>query len=89
MNEQRQFSSAWPHVLVEMKDFVQLALLSAGSWQRAVVEVRIAQELVKNKPLQPYFGEFLGELSGNNACQVRAKSSPDPQHHQVQISTWN
>lgn len=89
MNEQRQFASPWPHVLVEMKDFIQLALLAAGSWSSAIVEVRIAKEMLKQAPLQPHFAEFLGALSGNKNCQVRAKASPDSHHHQVQITTRN
>ncbi|MFM8332599.1 MAG: hypothetical protein ACKN9T_12995 [Candidatus Methylumidiphilus sp.] len=68
----REFSAPWPAVLVEMKDFADLARLSEG---RDCKAMRIAVTFSKNVPPQAFapaaypFAEFKASL---------AALSPDP-----------
>jgi hypothetical protein len=80
----REFAAPWPAVLVEMKDFVDLARLAAGGAYSAMrVSVAIAKtvpaEALDSSPLSP-FGQFRAILAALPRCRVEYTAAEHPAH---------
>ena len=71
MNLNRQFASPWPSVLVEMKDFVELARLAAvGDYRQMRVSVTLSKTNVPVESLtSPPVKQFCHWLEGIPRCQ--------------------
>jgi hypothetical protein len=71
----REFDAPWPAVLVEIKDFIDLARLSTGgAYQAMAVKVELAKSLVSAeslaaRPASP-FGQFRAILASLPRCQL-------------------
>ncbi len=69
MKLNREFASPWPAVLVEMRDFVELARLATGGDYR---QLRVSVKISKTVPLasltSPPVGQFRQWLEGIPRC---------------------
>jgi hypothetical protein len=77
--EAESFSTPWPGVLVEMKDFVDLWFL-ARRRSPATVRIFISRTLVPQSRLQPHMREFKAALAGIPDCVVELKGTDSPAH---------
>ena len=78
--EVETFRGAWPAVLVEMKDFVDLWFLAMGRRRRAqAVRVFISKALVSEAQLQPHAREFKASVA-RVPCPVALKATAEPAH---------
>jgi len=69
MKMNRQFASPWPAVLVEMKDFVELARLATGGGYRQMrVSVKIASAVPLASLNSPPVEQFRRWLEGIPRC---------------------
>lgn len=84
----REFAAPWPAVLVEMKDFIDLARLSTGgAYESMAVKIGVAKsvpaELLDPSPASP-FGQFRAILSAFPRCRVEY-AAVEPPAHRVHI----
>jgi hypothetical protein len=80
----REFDTAWPAVLVEIKDFIDLARLScAGDYAEMKVNIVIAKtipaEWLNSSPVSP-FGQFRAMLDTLPRCRVGYSAAEQPAH---------
>ncbi len=90
MKLNRQFASPWPAVLVEMKDFVELARLAVGGGYRQMeVNVKISKSVpVESLTSQPV-GQFRQWLETIPRCQRPARgffSTHSQLFHRIDIT---
>ena len=79
------FSGAWPDVLVEMKEFVDLSFLAAGTQRRSAdIRILIARRLAPQAHLQPHIARFRQALSRMPSCHVELNST-DEGAHKIEI----
>jgi hypothetical protein len=79
------FQAAWPGVLAEMKDFVDLWFLAGGARRRATaVRIFISKALVARAKLQPHVGELRSALGRIPGCRVELRST-DLAAHRIEI----
>lgn len=79
--EMERFAAAWPEVLVEMKDFVDLWFLAMGRKRRATaVRVFISKPLVARSKLQPHMQAFKASLANIPGCRLEIKGTEEPAH---------
>ena len=75
------FSGPWPDVLIDMKEFVELSFLAAGTKRRAAnIQVLIARQLVPPSCLQPHIARFKQAISGMPSCRIELKGTDQPVH---------
>ena len=75
------FAAAWPGVLAEMKDFIDLWFLAGGARREATaVRVFISKTLVPQARLQPHAREFRAALARIPHCRVELKSTEQAAH---------
>jgi hypothetical protein len=84
MNLSREFAAPWPAVLVEMKDFIDLARLSTGgAYPAMAVTISIAKsvppEELARLPSSP-FGQFRAILEALPRCRVEYAAIDRPAH---------
>jgi hypothetical protein len=85
VTEAESFRAAWPGVLAEMKDFVDLWFLAGGSRRRATaVRIFISKALVPKGRLQPHVGELRASLGRIPECRVELKGT-DQAAHRIEI----
>lgn len=77
------FTGRWPAVLVEIKDFIDLAFL-ARKHRVATVRVFISRTLVPQQQLQPYMREFKASFGALPTCRIELKGT-DAKAHKIQI----
>jgi hypothetical protein len=74
------FRGAWPGVLVEMKDFVDLWFLALGRKRRAeAVRIFISSALVAERDLQPHARAFKASVA-RVPCPIALKATREPAH---------
>jgi hypothetical protein len=79
------FSGPWPDVLVEMKEFVDLSFLAAGSQRRSAnIRILIARQLAPQAHLQPHIARFRQALSRMPSCHIELNST-DEGAHKIEI----
>jgi hypothetical protein len=79
------FSGPWPDVLADMKEFVELSFLAAGTKRRAAnIRVLIARPLVPPTRLQPHVARFRQAISDMPGCRIELKST-DQTVHTIEI----
>ena len=79
------FSGGWPDVLLDMKEFVDLSFLAAGTKRRAAsIRVLIARPLVPQTHLQPHIARFRHALSAMPGCRIELHST-DESAHRIEI----
>ena len=79
------FSGPWPDVLIEMKEFVDLSFLAAGTKRRtASVRVLSARQLAPQSHLQPHIARFRQALLRIPSCHIELKST-DEDAHKIEI----
>ena len=77
----KRFSGPWPEVLGDMKEFVELSFLAAGTQRRAAnIRVLIARPLVPPMRLQPHVARFRRTLSEMPGCRIELKSTAQTMH---------
>jgi hypothetical protein len=75
------FPAAWPGVLVEMKDFVDLCFLARGDARRtAMIRVFISKTLVPQNRLQPHVQQFRSSIARIPNCRIELKATQDTAH---------
>lgn len=81
------FAAAWPGVLIEMKDYLDLSFLALGRQRRgATVRVFISRSLVPREQLQPHAAQFRASLARIADCRVEFKAT-DAAAHRIEIET--
>ena len=79
------FAAAWPGVLAEMKEFVDLWFLASGTRREATaVRVFISKLLVPQSRLQPHVREFRAALARIPHCRVELGST-ELAAHRIEI----
>ncbi len=87
MTKSESFRAAWPQVLVEMKDFIDLYFLALGNKrQSAALTVFISKVLVPRAQLQPHMQEFRASLLRIPNCRVEFKGTEEAAHR-IDIET--
>jgi hypothetical protein len=75
------FRSAWPQVLFEMKDYLDLYFLARGKKHvGATVTVSISRTLVPRTRLQPHVREFRAAIDRIPGCKIEFKATEEPAH---------
>lgn len=75
------FLAPWPGVLVEMKDYVDLWFLAAGTRrQPATVRIYISKTLVPQAKLQPHVRAFKASISQIPNCRIELKGTEQAAH---------
>jgi len=75
------FISPWPHVLVEMKDYLDLTFVAASGKRRAAtVTIFISKTLVPRTQLQPHVHEFRASMARIPNCRIEFKGTEDAAH---------
>jgi hypothetical protein len=75
------FCSAWPQVLFEMKDYLDLFFLAQGKKRAgATVTVSISRTLVPRTRLQPHVREFRAAVDRIPDCTVEFRATEEPAH---------
>jgi hypothetical protein len=75
------FKGAWPGVLAEMKDYLDLSFLAMGKRQSgSTVRVFISKALVPQQHLQPHVRQFRASLARIPDCRVELKATEDAAH---------
>jgi hypothetical protein len=75
------FRTAWPQVLFEMKDYLDLFFLSQGRKRAsATVTVSISRTLVPRSRLQPHVRDFRAAVDRIPDCKVEFKATEEPAH---------
>ena len=77
--ESETFVAAWPAVLLEMKDYVDLSFL-ARKRPAATLRVFISSALVPQAKLQPHMREFKASLARIPGCRLELKGTTDAAH---------
>jgi hypothetical protein len=81
MTKVETFRSAWPQVLFEMKDYLDLFFLSQGKNRAGTaVTVSISRTLVPRTQLQPHVREFRAAVDRIPDCKVEFKATEEPAH---------
>jgi hypothetical protein len=79
--DEESFTAAWPGVLVEMKEYVDLWFLAGGTRREATaVRVFISKLLVPQSRLQPHMREFRAALARIPHCRVELRSTEQSSH---------
>ena len=79
--EVERFATAWPEVLVEMKDFVDLWFLAMGKQRQATaLRVFISKPLVARSKLQPHMQAFKASLANIPGCRLEIKGTGESAH---------
>src|SRR6185295_9271049 len=74
------FRGAWPGVLTQMKDFVDLWFLAMGKKRRAeAVRIFISSALVSESELQPHARTFKASVA-RVPCPIALKGTREPAH---------
>jgi hypothetical protein len=81
MTKIETFHSAWPQVLFEMKDYLDLFFLSQGKKRAgATITVSISRTLVPHTRLQPHVREFRAAVDRIPECKVEFKATEESVH---------
>src|SRR5215510_3966092 len=75
------FRAAWPGVLLEMKDFIDLWFVARGSERHAAtVRVFISKALVSRAQLQPHARAFKASISSIPNCRIELRATEQAAH---------
>jgi len=81
LTDTETFLAAWPGVLVEMKDFVDLWFVARGSERHAAtVRVYISKALVSRAQLQPHARAFKASISSIPNCRIELRATEQAAH---------
>ena len=79
------FSGPWQDVLIEMREFIDLSFLAAGTQRRSAnIRVLIARQLAPQSHLQPHIARFRQALSRMPSCRIELNST-DEGAHKIEI----
>lgn len=83
--DSESFAAAWPGVLAEMKDFIDLWFLAGGKQREAtVVRVFISKTLVSQARLQPHVSALRDALARIPNCRIELKGT-ELAAHRIEI----